>query len=194
MPIRPSWRERLAESHPEWRLHALGGRRLGGVVRRTGGTWIGDTTNCSAIGLCSVVLIYFRARWLSFKMRRFVRRDPVDVVVLCDWGGFNCRQLKFFTGQRTPILYYFPPRSWQRSGAAGLQFATMATRGCDAISVVRREITIRGMSSRLGGSSPVGIPPGSCRIVTSSGVNSVFSPEKNWWPFCLAPEFQKSMS
>jgi lipid-A-disaccharide synthase len=75
-----------------------------------------------------VVLIYFRARWLSFKMRRFVRRDPVDVVVLCDWGGFNCRQLKFFTGQRTPILYYFPPRSWQRSGAAGLQFATMATR------------------------------------------------------------------
>lgn len=120
--------ERLAVAHPEWKLHALGGRRLGEVVQRNGGTWIGDTTNCSAIGLCSVVLIYFRARWLSFKMRRFVRRDPVDVVVLCDWGGFNCRQLKFFTGQGTPILYYFPPRSWQRSGTAGLHFAAMPTR------------------------------------------------------------------
>lgn len=120
--------QRLSMSHPELELHALGGRSLGEIVRRTGGTWIGDTTNCSAIGLCSVIFIYFRARWLSFKMKQFVRRHPVEAVVLCDWGGFNCRQLKFFNGQGTPILYYFPPRSWQRGGKSGLQFASMVTR------------------------------------------------------------------
>ena len=88
--------ERLAERHPAFILHALGGKHLGDVVERTGGVWIGDTTNCSAIGLCSVIRIYLRARWLSFKMRRFVRDRPIAAVVLCDWGGFNCRQLKFF--------------------------------------------------------------------------------------------------
>ncbi len=120
--------ERLAERHPDFTLHALGGRRLGDIVKRTGGAWIGDTTNCSAIGLASVVRIYLRARWLSFKMRRFVRARPIDAVVLCDWGGFNCRQLKFFNKAGVPILYYFPPRSWQRTGEAGLQFAPMVAR------------------------------------------------------------------
>lgn len=117
-----------AARHPDLVLHALGGGRLGEAVRATGGVWIGDTTNCSAIGLVSVLKIYLRARWLSFLMRRFVRSRPVDVVVLCDWGGFNCRQLKFFRAQGIPILYYFPPRSWQRSGRAGLQFAPYVDR------------------------------------------------------------------
>ena len=120
--------ERLAARHPGFLMHALGGKHLGDAVKRTGGAWIGDTTNCSAIGLASVIWIYLRARWLSFKMRRFVRAHPIDVVVLCDWGGFNCEQLAFFNGERVPILYYFPPRSWQRTGKAGLQFAPFVTR------------------------------------------------------------------
>ena len=120
--------ERLAERHPGFLLHALGGRSLGAAVQRTGGVWIGDTTNCSAIGLSSVLPIYLWARWLSFKMRRFVRSRPPDAVVLCDWGGFNCGQLKFFNKAGVPILYYFPPRSWQRTGNAGLRFAPMVTR------------------------------------------------------------------
>lgn len=120
--------ERLADRHPDFLLHALGGRRLGEVVKRTGGTWIADTTNCSAIGLISVVQIYLRARWLSFKMHRFLRAHPIDAAVLCDWGGFNCRKLKSFKIAGVPTLYFFPPRSWQRTGKAGLQFAPLVTR------------------------------------------------------------------
>ena len=118
----------LAERNPDFVLHALGGRQLGGVVERTGGTWIADTTNCSAIGLISVAQIYLRARWLSFKMHRFLRRHPIDAAVLCDWGGFNCRKLEFFKQAGVPTLYFFPPRSWQRTGKAGLQFAPLVTR------------------------------------------------------------------
>lgn len=118
----------LADRHPEFRLHALGGRKLGEVVTATGGEWIADTTNCSAISLASVLKIYLWARWLQFKMRRFVRSRKIHLAVLCDWGGFNCRQLAFFQQVGVPVLYYFPPRSWQRTGTAGLQFAPQVTR------------------------------------------------------------------
>jgi len=118
----------VADRHPGCTIHALGGKRLGEVVKKTGGVWISDTTNCSAIGLTVVFRIYFWARWMQFKMRRFVRAHPIDAAVLCDWGGFNCRQLDFFNKQGIPVLYYFPPRSWQRTGKAGLQFAPKATR------------------------------------------------------------------
>jgi len=117
--------ERLGERRPELQFHALGGRQLGESVESRGGTWIGDTTNCSAIGLSRVIPIYFRAVWLQFKLRRFVRGNSVAGVVLCDWGGFNCRQLRFFKQRGVPVLYYFPPRSWQRGGMAGLSFAPM---------------------------------------------------------------------
>jgi len=120
--------QRLAERHPHFILHALGGRQLGEVVKKTGGVWIDDTTNCSAIGIAMVVRIYLWARWLQFKMRRFVRSHSIDAVVLCDWGGFNCRQLDFFKRAGIPILYYFPPRSWQRTGKSGLQFAPHVNR------------------------------------------------------------------
>jgi len=118
----------LADRHPDFILHALGGRHLGEVVKKTGGVWIADTTNCSAIGLSIVVRIYLWARWFQFKMRRFVRSHSLDAVVLCDWGAFNCRQLDFFNREGIPILYYFPPRSWQRTGNAGLRFAPFVTR------------------------------------------------------------------
>jgi lipid-A-disaccharide synthase len=120
--------ERLAERHPDFILHALGGKQLGHVAERTGGTWVRDTTNCSAIGISSVIRIFFRAGWLQHQMRRFVRSETIDAVVLCDWGGFNCRQLEFFHKAGIPILYYFPPRSWQRTGNAGIQFARLVTR------------------------------------------------------------------
>lgn len=118
----------LARRDPTLVLHALGGRKLGEAALETGGTWIADTTNCSAISLTSVLKIYLWARGLQARMRKFVRSHPVDLVVLCDWGGFNCRQLKFFQKANLPVLYYFPPRSWQRTGTAGLQFAPYVTR------------------------------------------------------------------
>ncbi len=120
--------ECLAARNPGIIIHALGGKELGEIAKKSGGQWIGNTTNCSAIGICSVLLIYARAKMMSLRMQRFVRAEPVDAVVLCDWGGFNCRQLKFFNQQNIPILYYFPPRSWQKSGNAGLTFAHQVTR------------------------------------------------------------------
>jgi lipid-A-disaccharide synthase len=136
--------KRLADRHPDWTLHALGGRHLGAAIEGTGGVWIGDTTNCSAIGICSVLTICLRARSLSNRLRRFVRAHPVDAVVLCDWGGFNCGQLNFFNKAGIPILYYFPPRSWQRTGNPGLRIAPFVTRVATPFEWSAQRLTAAG--------------------------------------------------
>lgn len=119
---------RLALTKPDVMIHALGSPRLGTLAETSGGRWVGDTSYCSAIGITAVFGIYLRARWLDFKLKRFVITHRVDVAVLCDWGGFNCRQLDLFSSQKIPVLYSFPPRSWQRGGSKGLQFAHQVAR------------------------------------------------------------------
>ena len=135
------------QRHPDWTLHALGGRHLGAVISESGGNWIGDTTNCSAIGLCSVLSIYPRAKWLSIRMHRFVKNHPIDAVVMCDWGGFNCSQLKFFKKRGIPILYYFPPRSWQRTGLPGLQIAPFVHHVATPFEWSARRLTAAGCNA-----------------------------------------------
>ena len=111
----------LLERDPRRRIHALGGPRLREVVARSaGGEFLGDTSNCSAIGITSAVKIYFRCRRLRARLLRFVDSHRVDVVVLCDWGAFNGRILPELHGRGLSCLYYFPPRSWQRTGREGL--------------------------------------------------------------------------
>ncbi|MEO5722175.1 MAG: hypothetical protein ABIR71_11980 [Chthoniobacterales bacterium] len=102
-------------------LYAMGGARLREAVAGSkGGQFFGDTSHCSAIGIISAIKVYFRCWRLRERLRRFLRSHRVDAVVLCDWGAFNGRILPELHARGLPILYYFPPRSWQRSASSGL--------------------------------------------------------------------------
>lgn len=119
----------LLAHDPETTLHALGGRRLREIVARSpGGRFIADTTNCSAIGIPSALRVYFRCRKLRDQLMEFVSRQRIDLIVLCDWGAFNGRVLPKLHALGRPILYYFPPRSWQRTGSGGLGILPYVTR------------------------------------------------------------------
>jgi lipid-A-disaccharide synthase len=65
---------------------------------------------------------------LSKRVYDFLQKHEVDAIILCDWGGFNGRLLPNLHRLGIPILYYFPPRSWQRTGSAGLNIARYVTR------------------------------------------------------------------
>ena len=102
-------------------LYAMGGARLREAVEKSrGGQFFGDTSHCSAIGIISAIKVYVRCWRLRARLRRFLRKHHVDAAVLCDWGAFNGRILPELHARDIPILYYFPPRSWQRSGSSGL--------------------------------------------------------------------------
>jgi len=119
----------LRERHPDWTLHAVGGEHLGAEATKSpGGVWIGNTGNLSAIGINAALKVIPRSAALGLRVRKFVRVNRVDAVVACDWGAFNCRQLDFFKEVDVPVLYYFPPSSWSRSGRGGLSIATMVNR------------------------------------------------------------------
>src|SRR3954471_10318893 len=77
---------KLLERNPDWTLHALGGPNLRKAVAASPGShFLGDTSNCSAIGIISASRIYIRCHLLGKRVRDFVRKHPVDAVVLCDW-------------------------------------------------------------------------------------------------------------
>lgn len=119
----------LLERHPDWSLHALGGSHLKQAISQSPGShFLADTSGCSAIGMVSASTIYFRCRSLGQRVLDFVQTQPVDAVVLCDWGGFNGRLLPHLRALGIPVLYYFPPRSWQKTGGAGLAIAEFVTR------------------------------------------------------------------
>jgi lipid-A-disaccharide synthase len=119
----------LLAHDPNRTLHALGGRRLRKIVAQSpGGQFLADTTNCSAIGIPSAIKIYFRCRRLRDQLWEFVRTQHIDLAVLCDWGAFNGRALPGLHALGIPTLYYFPPRSWQRTGSSGLGIVPFVTR------------------------------------------------------------------
>ncbi len=121
--------KKLLERQPDWTLHALGGPHLRAAVAKSpGSSFLGDTSGCSAIGILAASRIYIRCKVLGRRVYDFLERQRVDAIVLCDWGGFNGRLLPNISRLGIPILYYFPPRSWQRTGAAGLGIARFVTR------------------------------------------------------------------
>lgn len=114
---------------PNRSIHALGGKRLRRVVAQSpGGHFLADTEHSSAIGLISSILLYFRCWKLRDRLRKFINQHQVDLAILCDWGGFNGRIISELHERRIPVLYYFPPRSWRRSGARALGIVPYVTR------------------------------------------------------------------
>lgn len=119
----------LRERHPGWTLHAVGGPYLGGEAAKSpGGRWIEDSSSLSAIGIGSALKVIPRSVAMGLRVRQFVRGHSIDAVVMCDWGAFNCRQLEFMKKAGVPVLYYFPPGSWSRSGQGGLGIVPLVDR------------------------------------------------------------------
>jgi len=106
--------------HPNATIHALGGPKLAEVVAQSGGVLVGDTSEYGVIGLASALALVPRLLRVRRELMRFIESEKPDAVVLCDWGGFNGRILPELKKLGIPVLYYFPPRSWQQQGNGGL--------------------------------------------------------------------------
>lgn len=89
-------------------------------MQAAGASLVGDTSGLGVIGFTSALATLPRTLALKKNVLAWVTREKPDVAVLCDWGGFNTRILAELQRLQIPVLYYFPPRSWQKHGDGGL--------------------------------------------------------------------------
>ncbi len=114
----------VGRRHPDWTLWAVGGPHL----RAAGLKMLGDSSGYGVIGFASALSILPRVLRLRRRVLRFLRSHRIDAAVLCDWGAFNGRLLPYLEERGIPVLYYFPPRSWQKTGDGGLGIAPFVSR------------------------------------------------------------------
>ena len=114
----------LLRRHPDWQIHALAGPN----TRAAGAHILGDTSGLGVIGFSSALAVVPRSLKLKKHALKWIEAEKPAAAILCDWGGFNTRILPDLNGLKIPVLYYFPPRSWQKSGDGGLQIAPFCAR------------------------------------------------------------------
>ncbi len=91
-------------------------------------TMLGDSRDCGVIGVGPALMLVPRLLQLHRRVIDWCRRETPQLVVLCDWGAFNARLLQPLRDLNIPVLYYFPPGSWQKKGARGLTIVPFVTR------------------------------------------------------------------
>jgi lipid-A-disaccharide synthase len=116
--------QEVLQRHPHWKISAVGGPHL----QKSGVRMLADTSELSTIGFVPALQIVPRILKLRRQVIEFLDTSPPDAVVLCDWGAFNARLLPELKKRSIPVLYYFPPRSWARSGQRGLGIAPLVNK------------------------------------------------------------------
>lgn len=97
----------------EYRLTGSGGP----LMRRAGVQTDFDSANWATMGILQAARRLPEALLMRHHILTTLRQRRPDLVVLVDFGGFNvhmARQIRRFPWH-TPILYYFPPKSWDKS-------------------------------------------------------------------------------
>ena len=116
----------IMQKYPACKITALGGPHL----RDAGAHLLADTSGFGVIGFAAALSLVPRALQLRAQVLAWLEKHPVDAIILCDWGAFNARLLRKLSAKHGRTLFYFPPRSWQKSGAGGVGIA----RKVDAIA------------------------------------------------------------
>jgi len=68
----------------------------------------------ASIGIAQTLLNIPRLLQVQADMKRLVKSDPPDALVLIDAGGFNVPIGRAARESGCPVFYYFPPGSWRR--------------------------------------------------------------------------------
>jgi lipid-A-disaccharide synthase len=97
----------------DYRLTGTGGA----LMRQAGVQTDFDSTNWGTMGIVQALKRLPEAVVVRGRLLRLLRQRRPDLIVMVDFGGFNMhigRHVRRFPWH-VPILYYFPPKSWDKS-------------------------------------------------------------------------------
>jgi len=94
---------------------------IGGHFLRAAGVRLRhDSDPWAAIGIAETFAKIPAMLWVLRDMKRALKRDPPDALVLIDAGAFNVPFARWVKARRLcPVFYFFPPGSWRRQAEAG---------------------------------------------------------------------------
>ncbi len=74
-----------------------------------------DSEPWASIGIAEVLGKLPQLLWVRGEFKRALKKDPPDVLVVIDSGGFNVPLARWAKQNKIcPVFYYFPPGSWRR--------------------------------------------------------------------------------
>lgn len=87
-----------------------------------------DSSNWAAIGLIEAIKQVPRLLLVLSRLKRFMRDNRPDLVILVDYPGFNMRLVHAANRLGIPTLYYFPPSKFATDPASVTDAASSITR------------------------------------------------------------------
>lgn len=98
----------LHEQSPDLKVYGVGSRRM----REAGVTMLADAARISVVG-ATEVLTHIGAIYAVYaKLKRFLREERPDLLVLIDFPDFNILTGKAARKLGIPVLYYISPQIW----------------------------------------------------------------------------------
>lgn len=89
-------------------FHGVGSTRM----REAGVTLLADASTISVVGITEVLTHLATIYGVFAKLRRFIREERPDLLVLIDFPDFNLRVGAVAKKAGVPVLYYISPQVW----------------------------------------------------------------------------------
>jgi lipid-A-disaccharide synthase len=173
---------RLLDQSPGLRLTGIGGHHM----EEAGVSLLFDSSGWGGIGPMEALKRAPLLAWVYFQLKRIIREDPPDLLILIDYPGFNMLVARVARALGIPTLYYFPPGKYRSAPedvsdaartitrvAATLQMSFEKYRALDAavdfvghplLDLVPSDVDVARTRSELSipaGQDVVGVLPGS---------------------------------
>lgn len=137
----------LKERRPGVRLVGLGGSRM----REAGVELLADLDTLAVMGFAEVVAKLPRLLALRWRVRRFLAREGVDLLVPIDYPGFNLSLSCHAHGKGIPVLYYIAPQVWAWHASRARKLAECTDRVCVVLPFEEEFLESQGADARFVG-------------------------------------------
>jgi lipid-A-disaccharide synthase len=101
----------VREAHrldPELHFFGIGGQRM----REAGVQTMVDSADMAVVGLVEVLKHFDVISAAFLKLKKILREDPPELLILIDYPGFNLRLAKVARRAGVKVLYYISPQIW----------------------------------------------------------------------------------
>jgi lipid-A-disaccharide synthase len=115
---------RLIELSPQVRLTGIGGHHMADA----GVDLFFDSSDWGGIGLIEALKRVPVLAWVYMHLKRRLREDRPDLIILIDYPGFNMRVARLAKSLGIPTLYYFPPGKYRSAPESVQDAARTITR------------------------------------------------------------------